>query len=89
MIGVAWKHDNVYIDTSACLPGYYPPPLLQLLRTYGQDKVLFGTNFPWLPFDKYMREVRDLDLPPDVENKFLFANARSVFRLDAAAAAPA
>ncbi|KAH0541843.1 hypothetical protein FGG08_003726 [Glutinoglossum americanum] len=25
MIGVAWKHENVYIDTSAHLPKYYPP----------------------------------------------------------------
>lgn len=29
MIGVAWKHPNVYIDTSAYLPKYYPP-----VRTY-------------------------------------------------------
>jgi hypothetical protein len=45
MIGVAWKHYNVNIDTSAYLPRYYPPPLLQFLRTYGQDKVLFGPTF--------------------------------------------
>jgi uncharacterized protein len=63
MIGVAWKHDNVYIDTSAYLPRYYPPQLLQFLRTYGQDKVLFGTNFPQLPLDKCMEQVRRLDLP--------------------------
>jgi uncharacterized protein len=25
MIGVAWKHKNVYIDTSAWAPRYYPP----------------------------------------------------------------
>ena len=25
MIGVAWKHANVFIDTSAYLPKYYPP----------------------------------------------------------------
>jgi predicted TIM-barrel fold metal-dependent hydrolase len=25
MIGVAWKHENVFIDTSAYLPKYYPP----------------------------------------------------------------
>jgi len=84
MIGVAWKHDNVYIDTSAYLPRYYPPQLVQFLRTYGQDKVLFGTNFPQLPFDKCMQQVRALELPPDIEDKFLFANAQKVFRLGAA-----
>ena len=25
MIGLAWKHENVFIDTSAYLPRYYPP----------------------------------------------------------------
>ncbi|OHC51058.1 MAG: amidohydrolase, partial [Pseudomonadales bacterium RIFCSPLOWO2_02_FULL_63_210] len=39
MIGVAWKHDNVYIDTSAYLPRYYPAQLLQFMQSYGQDKV--------------------------------------------------
>ena len=82
MIGLAWKHDNVYIDTSAYLPRYYPAQLIQYLRTYGRDKVLFGTNFPQLPLDKCMEQVRALELPKKIEDKFLFANARRVFRLD-------
>jgi uncharacterized protein len=81
MIGLAWKHDNVFIDTSAYAPRYYPPQLLQFLRTYGQDKVLFGTNFPQLPLDKCMEQVRALGLPPEVEQKFLSANAQKVFGL--------
>ena len=80
-IGVAWKHANVYIDTSAYLPRYYPPQLLQYLRTDGQDKVLFGTNFPQLPLDKCMQQARGLGLPGEIENKFLYVNARSVFNL--------
>jgi hypothetical protein len=48
MIGVAWKHDNVYIDTSAYLPRYYPPQLVHFLSTYGRHKVMFGNNFPQL-----------------------------------------
>ena len=82
MIGVAWKHDNVFIDTSAYLPRYYPPQLVHYLKTYGSDKVLFGTNFPQLPFAKCVEQVFDLELPPDVRAKFLHANARRVFQLD-------
>src|SRR5581483_1316414 len=58
MIGLAWKHDNVYIDTSAYLPAYYPPQLLHYMKTYGKSKVLFGSNFPQLPFDRCMEQVR-------------------------------
>jgi uncharacterized protein len=81
MIGVAWKHDNVYIDTSAYLPAYYPPQLIHYLRTYGQEKVLFGSNFPQLRLDKCMEGIRALQLPPEIESKFLRANAERVFKL--------
>ena len=48
MVGVAWKHKNVYIDTSAWSPKYYPPELITFANTTGRKKVLFGTNFPQL-----------------------------------------
>jgi predicted TIM-barrel fold metal-dependent hydrolase len=81
MVGLTWKHDNVYIDTSAYLPKYYPPELVHFIKTYGQDKVLFGTNFPMLTFERCRSQVADLDLPPDVEEKFLRTNAERVFKL--------
>ena len=82
MIGVAWKHDNVYIDTSAYLPRYYPPQLLQYMSTYGKHKVLFGSNFPQLQFDRCMDQVEGLGLKDDVKALFLRENAVRVFRLD-------
>jgi hypothetical protein len=81
MIGLAWKHDNVFIDTSAYLPRYYPPQLLQFMKTYGQDKVLFGSNFPMLPLDRCMAQVKEIGLPAEIEAKFLHGNARRVFGL--------
>src|SRR5262249_822690 len=39
MIALAWKYDNVYIDTSAYLPRYYPPQLLNFMTTYDRHKV--------------------------------------------------
>jgi uncharacterized protein len=81
MIGLAWKHDNVYIDTSAYAPRYYPPALLHFLSTYGRDKVLFGTNFPQLPLGRCAAEARALDLAPEVAAAFLAGNARRVFDL--------
>ena len=81
MIAVAWKHEHVYIDTSAYLPRYYPPQLIQYMQTYGKDKVLFGTNFPQLPFEKCAEQARKLGLPEEIEAKFLYENARRVFKL--------
>lgn len=82
MIGQVWKHDNVYIDTSAYLPRYYPPQLLQFLRTHGRHKVLFGTNFPMLPFERCMEQARELELSDKVAGDFFGGNAARVFKLD-------
>ena len=82
MIGVAWKHENVFIDTSAYLPRYYPQQLVHYLKTYGQDKVLFGTNFPQLPWAKCVQQVQAMNLPEEIQTKFLSRNARRVFQLE-------
>ncbi|MET1078072.1 MAG: amidohydrolase family protein [Pseudomonas sp.] len=81
MIGLAWKHDNIHIDTSAYLPRYYPPQLLQFMGSYGQDKVLFGSNFPQLSLSRCMAQVDELGLSEAVRDKFLHGNARRVFKL--------
>jgi len=83
MIGLAWKHDNVFIDTSAYLPAYYPPQIIQFLRTYGRDKVLFGSNFPQLSLARCMTHVKALELNAKIQHKFLFDNANRVFNLEA------
>ena len=81
MIGLAWKHENVYIDTSAWLPRYYPFQLQQYMQTYGKHKVLFGTNFPQLRIDKCADDARKQALPEDIERLFLRENAIRVFKL--------
>lgn len=82
MIGVAWKHENVFIDTSAHALRYYPPQLVHYLKTYGQDKVLFGTNFPQLSWENCVRQVQAMNLPQEIQLKFFRENARRVFQLD-------
>jgi predicted TIM-barrel fold metal-dependent hydrolase len=81
MISLAWKHEHVYIDTSAYLPRYYPPQLVHFMNSYGQDKVLFGTNFPMLDLKQCAEQALALELKPEAKAKFLAGNARRVFRL--------
>jgi len=44
MIAVAWKHRNVWIDTSAHVPKHYPPAFVHFMKTFGKDKVCFATD---------------------------------------------
>lgn len=81
MLGLAAKHENVFIDTSAHLPRYYPPQLVHFMKTYGRTRVLFGTNFPQLSFQKCVEQARALDLPEDIARAFFSENARTVFNL--------
>lgn len=79
MIGLAWKHPNVYIDTSAYLPQYYPASLIHFMKTYGREKVMFGTNSPQLSHKKCMEQAIALELPEQTKQAFFYANARTVF----------
>jgi len=81
MISVAWKHKNVYIDTSAYLPLYYPKSLIQYMNSYGKEKVLFGTNFPQLSWKVCMNLIDQLKLSKSSKENFLFKNAEKVFNL--------
>jgi uncharacterized protein len=82
MIALAWKYDNVYIDTSAYLPRYYPPQLIDFMNSYGRDKVMFGTNFPMLSLRECMDQALALNISERAKSKFLAENARRVFKLD-------
>lgn len=80
MISVAWKHPNVYIDTSAHTPKHYPSAFVQFLKTFGQEKCIFATDWPLLPFSRPIKEVEALSLPESVKRKFLRENALKVFK---------
>ena len=60
MISVAWKHPNVYIGSDAYAPKYWKPEFVHFINSWGQDKVLFGTDFPIIDFERATREVGEL-----------------------------
>jgi predicted TIM-barrel fold metal-dependent hydrolase len=83
MIAVAWKHPNVFIDTSAHYPKHYPPTFVHYLKTFGQDKVCFATDWPVTRYDRVFAELDEhLDLDDTVKSKFLHDNATRAFKLD-------
>lgn len=81
MIAVATKHQNVYIDTSAYTASRYPLELVQYMKTHGQHKVLFGTNYPMIPHQKCLADLDSLALSEEVKNQFLSMNAERVFEV--------
>ena len=79
MIAMAWKHENVYICTDAHSPKYWPESLVKYINSYGQDKVIFGSDFPVLRFKRTVDEIDALNLKPQVRKKFLHDNVKRVY----------
>jgi len=82
MIAMAWKHENVYICTDAHSPKYWPKSLVKYINSYGQNKVIFGTDFPVLQFKRTVEEIDDFGLKPEVRRKFMRDNAIRLYGLD-------
>ena len=81
MIAMAWKHPNVYIGCDAHSPRYWPASFVQDINSYGQNKVLFGTDYPVLDFERTRAEIEALGLKPEVLVKLLRENARVLYKL--------
>lgn len=51
-----WKYDNLMVDCSSSLFAMTPEEAVRLIRTYGADRVFFGTDFPmWDPVKEIER----------------------------------
>lgn len=81
MIAVATKHENVFIDTSAYTAKRYPRELVDYMKKHGQNKVLFGTNYPMITPKKCLENLDNLALSEIVKAKFLYQNAMKVFNI--------
>jgi hypothetical protein len=80
-LSVALHKANVYIDLSGWSPKYFRPMLLQYATTLLQDKVLFGSDYPALQPDRWLRDFEALEMKEEVRQKILLENARKLLKL--------
>jgi len=89
LIGVAWRHPNVYIGLAAVRAKYLSvqasgyEPLLQYGRTILKDRILFGSAHPLVPLATAVGDVAALDVPENIKRRWLNDNARRFLRLPA------
>jgi predicted TIM-barrel fold metal-dependent hydrolase len=84
------QYEGVYLDTAMVFNGYLggPPPIGRILEF--QDRVLYGSDFPNIPYslESAIDAILALRLGRALEEKLLSTNAQRVLGLDAAALAP-
>ena len=81
-ISVATHKANVYIDLSGWSPKYFPPQLVQAANTRLRTKVLFGSDYPLLRPERWVRDFDRLDIRPEVRPLIMKDNAVRVLGLD-------
>ncbi len=81
MISVAWKHPNVHIALDAYAPKHWPEATKHYMNTFGQDKVMFGTDWPVVDPERAMAEVAEMEWRPGAKRKVLRDNAAKLFGL--------
>lgn len=75
-LAMAQHKGNVFLDLSGWSPKYFPPPLVQRMNSLLQDKVMFGSDWPMLSTERWLRDFEQLDIKPEVRQKILLSNAR-------------
>ncbi|EEP70372.1 conserved hypothetical protein [Micromonospora sp. ATCC 39149] len=73
-VGGTHKH-NTWIDLSGWSPKYFPAELVRYANSVLKRRVLFGTDYPLLTPDRWLRDVAATDLKPDVLPGILKDNA--------------
>ncbi|MFM0210731.1 amidohydrolase family protein [Paraburkholderia sediminicola] len=78
---VALHKGNVYWEMSGWAPKYFPGNLKVDIRGRLQDKIMFGSDYPSLPYERILREWRELGYSEPILEKIFHQNAERVLGL--------
>jgi len=82
-LAVATHKPNVYIDLSGWSPKYFPEILVRYMNTLLRHKVLFGSDYPLLTPDRWLRDFAELPIRDEVRPLVLRDNAAKLLGLTA------
>ena len=73
------KYENLYVDCSSCFGFTEKEQVYRLMKKYGADRILFGTDYPmWSP-EKELETFMSLDFTDEQRAKMLGLNAKKIF----------
>jgi len=87
-LSLALHKPNVWIDLSGWSPKYFPPQLVQYANTLLKDRMLFGSDYPLITPERWMKDFAEAGFKPAVHERILKTNAMRLLGL-AGAASPA
>jgi hypothetical protein len=81
MTAVALHKGNVYWEMSGWAPKYLPESLKRDIRGRLRDKIMFGSDYPSMPYERIFREWGEIGYADDVLEGFYHGNAERVLGL--------
>jgi predicted TIM-barrel fold metal-dependent hydrolase len=85
-LSVATHKPQVYIDLSGWSPKYFPPQLVQYANSLLKHKVLFGSDFPVITPERWMKDFEGIAVKDEVRPLIMKENAAKLFGLRASGA---
>ena len=86
-LSMALHKHNVYIDLSGWSPKYFPPQLVQYANSQLKTKMLFGSDFPLIRPERWIKDFRQGKFKPEVHELILKQNAIRALGLQQSTAA--
>ncbi len=80
-LSVATHKQDVYIDLSGWSPKYFPENLVRYTNSILQDKMLFGSDFPLITPERWIKDFETLPIKDEVRTKVMKLNAAKLLGL--------
>jgi len=81
MIAVVLHKANVHMEMSGWSPKYFTEPLKREIRGRLQDRVMFGSDYPVLGYERLFRDWESEGYPAEVLEKVYLKNAQRILGL--------
>ena len=72
---------NVFWELSGWAPKYFPESVKRDIRTRLKDKVMFGSDYPSIPYDRLFREWGELGYADEIMEKLFHQNVEEILGL--------
>ena len=81
-MAIAEHKPNIYLELSGWSPKYLDDALIRAMRGTLSDRVLFGTDYPFLTVEKWRSDWETLEIEAALTKRILRDNAAKLLGLN-------
>ena len=81
-LSVATMKTNVWVELSGWSPKYFSQNLIQYCSTVLSNKTLYGSDYPAITPDRWLRDFAQAPFKDEARPKILLENAKRLLKLD-------